>query len=422
MKSSEATVADLLKPLFVSFGWDEAALRVDFWDDSTFGNSDAKSTVSINSPEALRHIIWRPGELGLARAFVLGQIDLGGDVYNGLRSIVKIEPSFRRVGIRTLADSLRSAKQFGVLGKRPMAPPEEIVPKGKVHSRERDSQSVSHHYDVGNDFYRLVLGPSMVYSCARYTQEDETLEEAQANKCDLVSRKLGLSEGMRLLDVGCGWGTMVIHAAKHYGVSAVGITLSKEQANLARERVRNEGLSDKIEIRVQDYRDLNEEFDAISSIGMFEHVGKRQMLEYFRVLYRALKPGGRLLNHAIDKPTGSAMASDGFVFRYVFPDGELQDISTSIDAMQENGFEVRDVETLREHYAKTLQTWVTNLEANWEEAAALVGSNRARIWWLYMLGSALAFEDNRISIHQTLCTKTPENGASGMPLTRHSFV
>jgi cyclopropane-fatty-acyl-phospholipid synthase len=259
----------------------------------------------------------------------------------------------------------------------------------------------------------LVLGDTMTYSCAYYPSADASLDEAQAAKYDLICRKLGLSAGMRLLDVGCGWGGMVMHAAEHYGVQAVGVTISRAQADLAGKRVAEAGLADRIEIRLQDYRELGgERFNAISSIGMFEHVGLSQLTTYFAVLYGLLEPQGRLLNHAISRPPGpGGFAKNSFIARYVFPDGELHEVGKVVSGMQEEGFEVRDVESLREHYARTLRTWVSNLEHGWDEAVRNAGAARARIWRLYLAGSALGFG-----------IKTTSEGRSGMPATRESFV
>jgi cyclopropane-fatty-acyl-phospholipid synthase len=277
---------------------------------------------------------------------------------------------------------------------------------------------------VGNDFYRLFLGPSLTYSCARFAEEHASLEDAQAAKHELISRKLGLDArpGMRLLDIGCGWGSMALHAATRHGAEVVGVTISAEQAALARERVAAAGLSDRVEIRLQDYRDLSgETFDAVSSVGMFEHVGSERTAEYFSVVRSLLQPHGRLLNHAISSVGGSVMGPKSFIARYVFPDGELLDVGEVVLAMERAGFEVRDVESLREHYAKTLRHWVANLEASWDEAVAMVGPARARIWRLYMAASALGFEDGGIAIHQVLGVVPDKAGDSGMPATRREW-
>jgi cyclopropane-fatty-acyl-phospholipid synthase len=290
-----------------------------------------------------------------------------------------------------------------------------------LHSKQRDAVAISHHYDVGNDFYRLVLGPSMTYSCARFDREGMSLEEAQRSKHDLICRKLGLAErpGARLLDVGCGWGSMAMHAAKSYGARVVGVTLSASQAEFARARARDAGLEANVEIRLQDYRDLGgETFDAISSIGMFEHVGTKRMDEYFNILFSLLAPTGRLLNHAISTPGGSRMRGRSFINRYVFPDGELVDLADVAGAMERAGFEVRDVESLREHYSETLHAWVANLEGSWDEAVGLVGEPRARVWRLYMAGSANGFDDGGIAVHQVLGVVPAQGGASGMPRAR----
>jgi cyclopropane-fatty-acyl-phospholipid synthase len=312
----------------------------------------------------------------------------------------------------------------------PPAPPREEVRRvrGHLHTRRTDRRAISHHYDVGNDFYELVLGPSMVYSCAYWRApeaEGGTLEEAQRDKLELVCRKLGLQPGQRLLDVGCGWGSMAIHAAREHGVSVVGVTLSHEQAAYARKRVADEGLTDRVEIRVQDYRDVADgPYDAISSIGMAEHVGAERYLEYAQDLYALLKPGGRLLNHQIARRPErdeSAYRVDEFIDAYVFPDGELAPVGTTVTQLERAGFEVRDVESIREHYALTLRRWVANLETHWERAVRLTSPGRARVWRLYMAASALSFEHNRIGVNQVLAVKTPEPGGSGMPLRSRTW-
>ncbi len=317
-----------------------------------------------------------------------------------------------------------AARRIGALGPPIPAPPEECHPTGRMHSPSRDASVVSHHYDVGNAFYRLVLGPSMTYSCARFATPEASLDDAQAAKHELICRKLGLDRraGTRLLDVGCGWGSMALHAAARHGARVVGITLSREQADEANRRVAEAGLSDRVEIRLQDYRDLQgERFDAVSSIGMFEHVGSARMVRYFEILRGLLTPEGRLLNHAISKPGGSVLGRRSFVGRYVFPDGELVDVAVVLGAMQACGFEVRDVESLREHYSRTLHHWVANLEDRWDEAVALVGPARANIWRLYMAASANGFDDGGLAVHQVLGVVPDPSGRSGMPATRHDW-
>jgi cyclopropane-fatty-acyl-phospholipid synthase len=287
---------------------------------------------------------------------------------------------------------------------------------------------VGHHYDVGNDFYRLVLGPSMTYSCARFTTPDASLEEAQAAKHELICRKLGLDRPpsgdrrRRLLDVGCGWGSMVVHAATSYDVDVVGVTISTEQATYARRRIEELGLADRVEIREQDYREVDDgPYDVVCSIGMAEHVGHRRMPTYFRRLYDLVAPGGRLLNHAIASVGGSRLGRRSFVNRYVFPDGELLDIAETVRTMEEAGFEVRDVENLREHYERTLRCWVANLERCWDAAVDLVGEARSRVWLMYMSGSVNGFEDGGLQIYQTLGVRLHDDGASNMPATRDGW-
>lgn len=418
--------ASTLAPLIEAFFPGGAPLPFSLWDGSEIAAVVPRPggpTVRINSPMALRRVIWSPGELGLARAYVAGDLDIEGDLFEALRLLERgavghhLHPS-------SLVTAAAAATRAGIVGTPPAPPPEESHQRGRVHSIRRDTAAIQHHYDVGNDFYRLVLGPSMTYSCARFVDDTVTLEDAQVAKFDLVCRKLGLHErpGMRLLDVGCGWGSLAIHAAATYDAQVVGVTISDEQVTLARERVAAAGLADRVEIRRQDYRELGgERFDAISSVGMFEHVGSRRMAEYFMVLEELLAPQGRLLNHAISSVGGSRLGPRSFVGRYVFPDAELVDVGEVALGMERAGFEVRDVESLREHYALTLRQWVANLEANWDDAVASVGEARARVWRLYMAASAVGFEDGGISIHQTLGVVRGDGGESGMPRTRRDF-
>jgi cyclopropane-fatty-acyl-phospholipid synthase len=391
-------------------------LAVEAYDGSRAGPGDASTRLIIRGPDALRRIITAPGELGMARAYVAGDIDLEGSIWDllALRDRmpdVRIDP---RVVVR-LVKELGGWREV----RRLEPPPEEARLHGRRHSKARDAAAISHHYDVSNAFYRLVLGPSMTYSCAVFHDPSDTLEAAQANKYELICRKLGLEPGMRLLDVGCGWGGMVMHAAEHHGVRAVGVTISRRQAELAEKRVAEAGLSKEVEIRVQDYREVADgSFDAISSIGMFEHVGEARLGEYFGRLRALVRPQGRLLNHGISRPSGqrARLPARSFINRYVFPDGELHDVGRVVSLVQLSGFEVRHVETLREHYALTLRQWVANLEANWDAAVEEVGEARARVWRLYMAGSAANFAAGRTLVHQVLAVPASDDGRSGMPL------
>lgn len=421
------TAAHVLRPLLVAMLGPDPAVRVELWDGSAFGAGDPIGTIRVNRRDALRRMLWAPGELGLGRAYVAGDLDVDGDILAILE--VLSDAPVRHAGPAELAkmaaEVAKAAKELDAVGPPLPPPPEEARPRGWRHSKARDAEAISHHYDVGNDFYEIVLGPAMTYSCARFATPGTSLEDAQADKHELICRKLGLHErpGQRLLDVGCGWGSMAMHAARHHGARVVGVTISREQADYARRRVAEAGLEDRVEIRLQDYRDLGgERFDAISSIGMFEHVGKAKTAEYFGVLRSLLGPHGRLLNHAISSVKGSRLPRRSFTYRYVFPDGELLDVADTVAAMEEAGFEVRDVESLREHYAQTLRHWVANLEAGWDRAVELVGEGRARVWRLYMAGSAVGFEDGGIAVHQVLGVVPDPSGTSGMPRTRDGWA
>ena len=426
------SVADVVGPLVRAGLGGDLPVRLRCWDGSELGPPDAPVQLTFASPRALRRLLWAPNELGFARAYVSGDVLIEGDIMAGLSALERVaDPEF---GPRVVIDSstrralVKAALRLGIAGPPPRPPAEESRLGGLRHSRGRDAQAIAHHYDVGNEFYELVLGRSMTYSCAYYEREPGPafgLAEAQQAKCDLVANKLGLKPGMRVLDVGCGWGAFVCTAASNYGVEAVGITLSREQADYARRRADAEGVSDRVEIRIQDYRDVRDgPYDAIASIGMAEHVGQAMLPTYSADLFALLRPGGRLLNHAISRRPGSpdGFSRNSFIDRYVFPDGELEPLAVMVEALEDAGFEVRDVESLREHYALTLRTWVANLEASWDRAVELTSPGRARVWRLYMAGSALAFEGNRIGVNQVLAVRPDIHGASGMPRTRASLL
>jgi cyclopropane-fatty-acyl-phospholipid synthase len=410
-----------LAEVFEQFAGPDARVAFTAYDGSTAGPADADIKITVKSPVAVSYLAQAPGALGLARAFVSGHLDVHGDLYAALarttaqRLDIGLGEKLRLVralgGVKTLLPRVPPPSQEVRVNRRWLA--------GRRHSPGRDASAVSHHYDVSNTFYEWVLGPSMAYTCACYPTEDATLEQAQFRKFDLVARKLALRPGMRLLDVGCGWGGMVMHAARHFGTRALGVTLSAEQAAWAQRAIKENGLSDLAEVRHLDYREVAEaEFDAVSSIGLTEHIGKAQLPGYFAFLFGKLRPQGRLLNHCITRPDSSSPArvTGGFIYRYVFPDGELEGPGYLASVMNDAGFEIRHEENLREHYAKTLTAWCANLDAHWDEAVAEVGEATARVWRLYMAGSRLGFERNVVQLHQILGVKLGADGTSGMPL------
>jgi cyclopropane-fatty-acyl-phospholipid synthase len=426
------TVAEKVAPLVRAALGDRVSVRVACWDGSRFGPPTATVRLTLRNRRALRRVLWAPNELGFARAYVAGDIEIEGDLLAALEELQRVAPADEGPGVRVDAATKRALARavltLGIVGPPPPPPAEESRLTGARHSKRRDAEAVQHHYDVGNDFYRIVLGESMAYSCAYWTQSPGDgfgLAEAQIAKCDLAARKLGLTAGMRVLDVGCGWGTFALRAARSHGVHVVGVTLSPEQAADARRRMVDEGVDDRVEIRVQDYRDVTDgPFDAICSIGMAEHVGAAMLPQYAAHLSALLRPRGRLLNHAISRRPGPVPepSATSFIDRYVFPDGELEPISTMVDALEGAGFEVRDVESLREHYALTLREWVANLERDWDAAVVASSPGRARIWRLYMAGSAIAFETNRLGVNQVLAVKPDAQGRSGMPRTREELI
>jgi cyclopropane-fatty-acyl-phospholipid synthase len=385
------------------------------YDGSTFGPQDNDAIIEINTPRAVEYLAASPGQLGLARAYVNGDLDIVGDAYTTLSRLYPMELTHL-----TLGDKAALAKNFAPYAlKRPKPPTLERALKGSRHSKRRDAEAIHHHYDVSNNFYRWILGPSMAYTCAVFPSADASLEVAQEEKFDLVARKLGLKPGMKLLDVGCGWGGMVMHAAKNYGVQAIGVTLSEQQALWGERAIKEAGLENSAQIRFSDYRDINEtDFDAISSIGLTEHIGRDNYPSYFSFLYEKLKPEGRMLNHTITRPDEKLPTHyrKSFINRYVFPDGELSAPGVIMNAFNNAGFEIRHEENLREHYALTLKHWGENLEAHWDEAVAEAGLGTARVWRLYMAASRMGFDLNTIQLHQMLGVKLGPRGKSGMPL------
>jgi cyclopropane-fatty-acyl-phospholipid synthase len=411
-----------LADVFERIAGPDAPVEFRAYDGSSAGSTDAPVRITVRSPVAVSYLAQAPGSLGLARAYVSGHLDVEGDMYTALRRMMAAQEASL-----STAEKLQLLRELGgprrLLPRIPPPPQEVRINRrwlgGKRHSKQRDASAISHHYDVSNTFYEWVLGPSMAYTCACYPRPDATLEEAQAYKHDLVARKLGLRSGMRLLDVGCGWGGMVRHAAREYGVKALGVTLSAQQAAWAQQAIEDQGLAGLAEVRHLDYRDVTEgDFDAVSSIGLTEHIGQAQLPGYFRFLYGKLRPEGRMLNHCITRPddTAPARVAGGFINRYVFPDGELESPGFLLSLMNSTGFEIRHEENLREHYALTLAGWCANLDAHWDEAVAEVGEGTARVWRLYMAGSRLGFERNVVQLHQILGVRLDADGQAGMPL------
>ena len=399
--------------------------RFEAYDGSTTGPADSSITVRLLNERGLSYLMTHPGDLGFARAYVAGDLEVDGvhpgDPYE-LMSLIQSQLSFR---VPPAAELVKIVRSLGASHlKPPPPPPEEHLPKwrrvleGMRHSKTRDAEAIHHHYDVSNTFYEWVLGPSMTYTCACYPTEDATLEEAQDNKYRLVFEKLRLKPGDRLLDVGCGWGGMVRYAARH-GVKALGVTLSREQATWAQKAIAQEGLTDLAEVRHGDYRDVIESgFDAVSSIGLTEHIGVHNYPAYFNFLKSKLRTGGLLLNHCITRPDNrSAPSAGGFIDRYVFPDGELTGSGRIITEAQDVGLEVIHEENLRNHYAMTLRDWCRNLVEHWDEAVEEVGLPTAKVWGLYMAGSRLGFETNVVQLHQVLAVKLDDQGKDGgLPL------
>ncbi|QRY62613.1 class I SAM-dependent methyltransferase [Gordonia sp. PDNC005] len=403
----------------------ELGIRVTAYDGSSAGPADADYGLHLKNPRGTTYLVTAPGDLGLARAYVSGDLELvgshPGDPYATLQALAG-DLKFTKPGPLELA---QMARDIGVEHFKPIAPPpQESLPKwrrfaeGLRHSKERDAEAISYHYDVSNRFYELVLGESMTYTCAVYPTEEATLEQAQENKYRLIFDKLRLQPGDRLLDIGCGWGGMVRYAARR-GVHTLGVTLSQEQAQWAQAAIVAEGLAEFAEVRHSDYRDVPESgFDAVSSIGLTEHIGVANYPKYFTFMRDKVRPGGMILNHCITRPDNRHKSKAGpFIERYVFPDGELTGAGTIISKMQDvPNLEVVHEENFRIHYAMTLRDWNANLVKNWDEAVAEVGEGTARQWGLYMAGCRIGFERDIVQLHHALATRLDDDGAQTLPL------
>jgi cyclopropane-fatty-acyl-phospholipid synthase len=394
------------------------------WEGTTWishPDREARFTLVINHPGALRRLFWAPNQLTLGKAYIYGDYDVEGDI------VEAINLASHLCDLKlSVMDKLRFGRVFLGLAResRPLrAARKEAHLKGKLHSPERDAKAISYHYNVSNDFYRLWLDEKMVYSCAYFSTPTDSIDSAQQRKLDFICRKLRLKKGDRLLDIGCGWGGLIIHAALNYGVDAIGITLSSPQAELAKERIKDAGIADRCRVEVRDYREIADSngFDKLVSIGMIEHVGRQKLPEYFASAWRLLRPKGVFLNAGISSSlTFPPLKGPSFIDRYVFPDGDLPPICDTLRAAEECGFEVRDVESLREHYALTLRQWIRRLEDNHEAAQSLTDEVTYRIWRLYMAGSAHGFDVGYVNLYHSLLVKS-DRGKSGLPLTRNDW-
>jgi cyclopropane-fatty-acyl-phospholipid synthase len=389
---------------------------IKLWDGSSVPSTRRGPTLTFRSPRAIGHVLRAPGELGLGRAYVCGEIEV--DDLDGAIALLgrwRPPPLSLPHRIRLGVAALRAAG----LQRRPQPPAAELRPRGRRHTKRRDAEAVRHHYDVSNEFFALFLDETMTYSCALFEPGTATLEDAQRAKLELICSKLKLEPGQRMLDIGCGWGSLAIHAAREHGASVWGITLSEPQADLARELARDAGVGDQVEFRVMDYRDLSKErFDAIASIGMVEHVGEAQIDEYARQIARVLEPGGRVLNHgivAVPPQADGAHIGGEFSNRYVFPDGELLNLSRMMLAFERAGFEALNIENLHTDYAETLRHWTTRLEERLDQAERLAGSERLRVWRLYLRAARNSFETGQNAVYQVLCSRPLTEGASPLP-------
>ncbi len=396
---------------------------VRLWDGTTWeaeAGQHARFTVVLKHPGALRRMLWAANELTVSEAYLYDDVDVEGNIVELIATADRFV-----VGPMGLTDRIRYARALLSLpaDNRARVGRQAVRLHGARHSKERDRQAVAYHYNASNEFFSLWLDPRMVYSCAYFARADEGLDEAQEHKLDHICRKLRLRPGQRLLDIGCGWGALVIHAGLHYGVEALGITLSQPQAEFANERIARAGLSGRCRVECRDYRDLGEsgDYDKIASVGMFEHVGEAMLPEYFRRAFALLRPGGAFLNHGIAFVQSQPKSREPtFLDRYVFPDGELVALSSTLHAAESNGFEVRDVESLREHYEMTLRHWIARLEERHEEARRITDEVTYRVWRLYMALAVHHFATCNTTVFQTLLCK-PDGGASGMPLTRSDW-
>ena len=420
-RPDEESVADRLAEALRPFIGGDLPVRLVAWDGSCAGPEDGP-VIELRSPDALRRLLWRPGELGTAQAYVTGELEVHGDLDQLDRALthafaVAAERGIggRRPPLRAMLGAVRTAFGLDLVG-RPPAPPATQARVGgrrggRLHSRDRDRSAISHHYDTTAEFYALILDPTnMGYSCGYHATPDVSLDDAQSAKLDLVCRKLGLEPGMRLLDVGCGWGSLSLHAAEHFGAHVTGVTISAEQQRFAHAAAERRGLADRVEFELCDYRDAvpirGAEYDAVASLEMGEHVGERNYPTYARVLHDAVRPGGRVLIQQMSRAADTRWPGGGpFIESFIAPDMHMRPVGATVELLEEAGLEVRDVHALREHYVLTVAGWIERFEQNIDAITALVGEELARVWRLYLVGGSMAFRDGRMGVDQILMVR-----------------
>jgi len=401
------TIAQVLRPVVGG----ELPVRLKAWDGSEAGPTDAP-VVRLNSPDAIRRLLWNPGELGAAQAYVTGELDIDGDLNSALQQLWEVVRQRRLSGIRLtpgiIAGIGRIARSAGALGTPPAPPATQAKVRGRLHSLIRDRAAISHHYDLSNDFYGLILDPQMAYSSGYWTEEPGAgygVEDAQRDKLDLVCRKIGLQPGMRLLDVGCGWGSLSLHAARHYGATVVGVTLSVEQKAFIDARIMEYGLADQVEIRVQDYREIPDgPFDAVASLEMGEHVGQKNYPVYAQALFDNLAPGGKVLVQQMSR-RGRHPGGGPFIESFIAPDMHMRPVGETLNFLEGAGFEVEGVEGMRRHYVRTLEAWYGTFEQNQDQAEEMMGQEVVRVWRLYLVGALRSFAEGRMGVEQILCSR-----------------
>lgn len=418
-------VAARLESALRPFVGGDLPVRLRAWDGSEAGPVQAP-LVELRSRDAVRRLLWHPGELGAAQAYVTGELEVHHDLDAALTHVWSVAAERGLTGVRpsprAFLHALRTALGVGAVGKAPALPASQARVRGRLHSTLRDRRAISHHYDLSNEFYSLLLDPSMAYSSGYWRSEDlaYTVQDAQRDKLDLVCHKLGLEEGLRFLDIGCGWGSLSLHAAEHFGARVTGVTIAAEQKRFIDQRIRERGLEDRVEIRLQDYREIPEvtgggraagdrtrAFDAVASIEMGEHVGEQSYGTYAQVLHDAVKPGGRVLIQQMSRSDGRDGHPGGgpFIESFIAPDMHMRPVGETVAFLERGGLEVRDVHAMREHYVRTVDGWIQSFEANLDRLTELVGEEVVRVWRLYLVGGSMAFRDGRMGVDQILMVR-----------------